>query len=74
VYVLDAPQAVGNVLKEIQMSRYEPLWKCLQTNGHETVKLTLEEIDAVLCFPLDHSFLTYKKEAARAGIGPVNSP
>ncbi|MDR1344765.1 MAG: hypothetical protein LBJ39_05360 [Tannerellaceae bacterium] len=49
------------------MSKYEPLWKHLQAGGIETLKLTYDEIKAVLGFDIDHSFLTYKKEAAQFG-------
>ena len=49
------------------MSKYEPLWKHLQTDGRDTFKMTYEEIRAVLGFAIDHSFLTYKKEAVAFG-------
>jgi hypothetical protein len=49
------------------MSKYNPLWKHLQTDGSPTLRLTFEEIKTVLGFPIDHSFLTYKKEAAGYG-------
>jgi hypothetical protein len=49
------------------MSKYDPLCQYLQIDGHDTVKLTFEEIRAVLCFDIDHSFLTYKEEAAQFG-------
>ena len=44
------------------MSKYEPLWKYLKDNKKEEYKLTYEEIENILGFPVDHSFLTYKKE------------
>lgn len=47
------------------MSKYEPLWKHLQADGSPTLKLTYDEIEAALGFPIDHSFLNAKKEAAR---------
>jgi hypothetical protein len=49
------------------MSKYDPLWKHLQTDGSPTLRLMFEEIEAVLGFPIDHSFLTYKQEAAAYG-------
>jgi hypothetical protein len=49
------------------MSKYDPLWRHIQTGGSRTLRLTFEEIKAVLGFPIDHSFLTYKKEAAEYG-------
>ena len=45
------------------MSKYEPLWKYLQKNGNESIKLTFAEIKEIIGFNTDHSFLTYKKEA-----------
>ncbi len=44
------------------MSKYEPLRKYLKDNKKEEYKLTYEEIENILGFPIDHSFLTYKKE------------
>jgi hypothetical protein len=49
------------------MSKYEPLWKYLQSDGSPTLKLTYDEIEAVLGFPIDHSFLNAKKEAVDFG-------
>ena len=49
------------------MSKYEPLWKHLHSDGRDTFKMTYDEIRAVLGFDIDHSFLTYKKEAAQYG-------
>jgi hypothetical protein len=49
------------------MSKYDPLWKHLKTDGSQTLRLTFDEIKIVLGFPIDHSFLTYKKEAAEYG-------
>ncbi len=45
------------------MSKYEPLWKYLKENKKENYKLSYEEIKKILGFDIDHSFLTYKKEA-----------
>ncbi|MDR3049268.1 MAG: hypothetical protein LBV16_05450 [Elusimicrobiota bacterium] len=49
------------------MSKYEPLWKHLKANGSSALKLTFEEIRTILGFDIDHSFLTYKKEAYQFG-------
>ncbi|MDR1541996.1 MAG: hypothetical protein LBU32_29270 [Clostridiales bacterium] len=49
------------------MSKYEPLWQHLQSDGSPTLKLTYAEIEAVLGFPIDHSFLNAKKEASAFG-------
>lgn len=49
------------------MSKYDPLWHAVA--GSETDRLTLSfaEIEAILAFPLDHSFLAHKKELAAFG-------
>jgi hypothetical protein len=49
------------------MSKYDNLWKHLQTDGSCTLKLSFEEIKNILGFDIDHSFLTYKKEASQFG-------
>jgi hypothetical protein len=49
------------------MSKYEPLWNRLKAEGSPIVKLSCEEIKAILGFDIDHSFLTYKKEATQFG-------
>ncbi len=49
------------------MSKYEPLWKYLKENNKDNYKLSYEEIKGILGFDIDHSFLTYKKEAKEYG-------
>ncbi len=49
------------------MSKYEPLWKYLKKNHKDDYKLSYEDIKNVLGFDIDHSFLTYKKEAKEYG-------
>lgn len=49
------------------MSKYEPLWKYLKENSKNNYKLSYEEIKNILGFNIDHSFLTYKKEAKEYG-------
>ena len=49
------------------MSKYEPLWKYLKENNKENYKLSYEEIKNIIGFEIDHSFLTYKKEAKEFG-------
>lgn len=44
------------------MSKYVFLWKYVQDNGTEYLQLTFEEIQNIAGIPIDHSFLTYKKE------------
>ncbi|MDR1071359.1 MAG: hypothetical protein LBL21_01815 [Rickettsiales bacterium] len=49
------------------MSKYEPLWKHLQAGGIGSVRMTFSEIEQVLGFGIDHSFLTCKKELLQFG-------
>jgi hypothetical protein len=49
------------------MSKYERLWKYLQSGASPVVKLSFEKIKSIVGFDIDHSFLTYKKEAALFG-------
>lgn len=49
------------------MSKYEPLWKYLKDNNKESYKLSYEEIKNIIGFEIEHSFLTYKKEARDYG-------
>ena len=49
------------------MSKYEPLWNYLKKNSKDNCKLSYEEIKNILGFDIDHSFLTYKKEAKEYG-------
>ncbi len=49
------------------MSKYEPLWKYLEDNNKERYILSYEEIKNIVGFEINHSFLTYKKEAKEYG-------
>ena len=44
------------------MSKYHALWEWLVANGNENITLSYYEIAEHAGVPLDHSFLTYKKE------------
>lgn len=46
------------------MSKYDVLWKYIQNSGEQALELTFEEVEKVTGVPIDHSFLTYKKELA----------
>ena len=52
------------------MSKYFPLWQEVARRMHEADKLTLtfEEVQDVLGFEIDHSFLNCKKELAEYGL------
>lgn len=49
-------------VRERFMSKYDPLWEWIKINGTESFKLTFAEIEKITGFPIDHSFLTYRKE------------
>ena len=49
------------------MSKYQPLWDFIRENGTNGLKLTYEEMEKILSFPIDHSFLTFKKELLHYG-------
>ena len=44
------------------MSKYEPLWKWIRENRTDSFSLSYGEIEQILGFPIDHSFLSSKKE------------
>ncbi len=47
--------------------KYEPLWNYLKENQKEMYSLSFEEIETILGFSIDHSFLTYKKSSKDYG-------
>lgn len=49
------------------MSKYEPLWQWIRENGTGRFTLTFAEIEKIAGVPVDHSFLTYKKEPVAYG-------
>lgn len=49
------------------MSKYDGLWKYVEAAGQDNFKMTYDEIEKILGFPIDHSFLTYKKELLSYG-------
>ena len=44
------------------MSKYKILWEWIKKNKQEDFKLSYAQIENILGFEIDHSFLTYKKE------------
>ena len=44
------------------MSKYDAPWAWIQDNGTDSFQLTFVEIEKIAGLPIDHSFLTYKKE------------
>lgn len=49
------------------MSKYEPLWRHVKTQGKASLLLSFAEIEAILGFKIDHSFLNFKKELIQLG-------
>lgn len=44
------------------MSKYQPLWEHIQAANAEKLRLSYSEMQSILGFPIDHSYLNYKKE------------
>lgn len=57
------------------MSKYDPLWRWIRDNGEDSFYLTFAEIEAIAGLPMDHSFLTYKKELTAYGyqVGKIST-
>lgn len=49
------------------MSKYKPLWDYVRGSGERALVLTFEEIREISGIPIDHAFLTYKKELREYG-------
>lgn len=49
------------------MSKFDPLWKFVADKAEDSFKLSYEEIENIAGVPIDHSFLTYKKELLEYG-------
>jgi len=47
------------------MSKYDPLWEYIRKN--EPKMIAFDEVEAVCGIPLDHAFLTFKKELLAYG-------
>ena len=50
-----------------RMSKYNSLWEYVRDNGNSSLKMTFEQIQQIAGIPIDHSFLTYKKELTEYG-------
>lgn len=44
------------------ISKYDSLWEYIVKCGEPEITLSYEEIEKICGVPIDHSFLTYKKE------------
>ncbi|MDE7050849.1 MAG: hypothetical protein K2O75_08300 [Lactobacillus sp.] len=44
------------------MSKFNPLWEYIKNNKSSDFQLSFDQIQEIAGLPIDHSFLTYKKE------------
>jgi len=49
------------------VSKYDPLWTHVGAQDADSLVLSFDQIEAVLGFPIDHSFLNFKKELLPLG-------
>lgn len=49
------------------MSKYDKLWQYVQNISEKEIQITFEKAEEILGFPINHSFLNYKKEAENFG-------
>lgn len=49
------------------MSKYSKLWDCIKEKNEDELIITFSEIENILGFPIDHSFLNAKKELLEFG-------
>lgn len=49
------------------MSKYDLLWKYIKEKNKKECVLTYADIEKILGFSIDHSFLTYKRELFEYG-------
>ena len=56
------------------MSKYEPLWNYVKEQENDFI-LNYEQVEKILGFPIDHSFLTFKKELTNYGwqVGKIST-
>ena len=49
------------------MSKYEQLWEAVSRHGEDSFQLSFAEVEQILGFSIDHSFLNFKKELTAYG-------
>ena len=56
------------------MSKYEPFWNYVKEQENDFI-LNYEQVEKILGFPIDHSFLTFKKELTNYGwqVGKIST-
>lgn len=50
------------------MSKYAPLWEYVKSQSEDSFSLSFAQAENILGFPIDHSFLKYKKELLSYGM------
>lgn len=51
----------------MKSSKYDKLWKYIKDNNKEYYSLSFDDIENILGFKIDHSFLNSKKELLEYG-------
>ena len=56
------------------MSKYEPLWNYVKEQENDFIP-NYVQVEKILGFPIDHSFLTFKKELTNYGwqVGKIST-
>lgn len=49
------------------MSKYENLWKWIKENKFDNFCMSFDDVEKILGFPIDHSFLSFKNELLNYG-------
>lgn len=49
------------------MSKYDSLWNYIKENGCNILNISFDDIEKIISFPIDHSFLVGKKELLQYG-------
>jgi len=49
------------------VSKFNPLWKYVAETEQDLLRLSYEDIERISGVPIDHSFLSYKKELLEYG-------
>lgn len=49
------------------MRKYQALWDYVRSRDADRFQMTFARIEAIAGIPIDHSFLTYKKELTEYG-------
>lgn len=51
------------------MSKYDKLWRYVQCIPQKEIQITFERSEEILGFPINHSFLNYKKSGKFRMVG-----